>query len=410
MLQHDPGRIALPGRGGCRGFLAPREEPWQAPAQVTRRPPIAAVLALSFAWGSGPARAEEIRIEIARGKPAATLRATGATFTAGPGGSPLAAAAGVGHALSARGAELLLDGKPVPAPLVIRPAAAPLRVDGRVVAGRVEAWSEKGGLVLVNALDLEDYVAAVVASEVPSSWPAAALQAQAVAARTYAVAQKIAQGPGARAHLGASVLDQVYAGAAHLESGARKASRATAGEVLTWEAAPIAAYFSSSCGGRGESGEAAFRLPPGSTPYLPGGDDGDADAGAPRREWTVRKSLAELSALLRKANRLQAAVSGISVGATTPSGRVSRVLLRTAGGREVPMSGAELRQLVGYTALPSLWFTVAVEGGAAVFRGRGSGHGVGLCQWGARGRAVRGETYRQILAHYYPGAEIRRMY
>jgi stage II sporulation protein D len=86
------------------------------------------------------------------------------------------------------------------------------------------------------------------------------------------------------------------------------------------------------------------------------------------------------------------------------------VLLRTARGSEVPMSGAELRQLVGYTALPSLWFTVSVEGEAAVFRGRGSGHGVGLCQWGARGRAARGETYQQILGHYYPGAEIRRMY
>jgi stage II sporulation protein D len=379
-------------------------------AQVTRPPPIVAALAFVCAGVGSSARAEEIRIEVSRGKPAATLAGAGASFTVGTGGASYPAPPGNTHALAARGPELLLDGKPVPAPLVVRPAQAPLRIDGRLLAGRIEAWSEKGALVLVNALDLEDYVAAVVASEVPSGWPAAALEAQAVAARTYAVAQKIAQGAGARAHLGASVLDQVYAGAAKLTAGARKASRATAGEVLTWEAAPIAAYFSASCGGRGESGEAAFNLPPGSVPYLPGGDDGDADAGAPRLAWTVRRTLADLSAVLRKAGRLKAAISGISVAAKTPAGRVSRVLLRTARGGEVPMSGAELRQLIGYMALPSLWFTVSVEGGAAVFRGRGSGHGVGLCQWGARGRAARGETYRQILAHYYPGAEIRRMY
>jgi len=60
--------------------------------------------------------------------------------------------------------------------------------------------------------------------------------------------------------------------------------------------------------------------------------------------------------------------------------------------------------------LPSLLFEVSVHGGIAVFRGKGNGHGVGLCQWGARARALRGETYRHILAHYYPGAEIRRMY
>jgi len=70
----------------------------------------------------------------------------------------------------------------------------------------------------------------------------------------------------------------------------------------------------------------------------------------------------------------------------------------------------QLRQLLGYKRLPSLLFDVSMEGGEAVFRGRGSGHGVGLCQWGARGRAMRGGTYREILAHYYPGAELRRMY
>src|SRR5207248_10401985 len=144
----------------------------------------------------------------------------------------------------------------------------------------------------VNALDLEEYVAAVVASEVPSGWPDAALQAQAAAARTCAVAQKIAQGPAARAHLGASVLDQVYAGAVHPASNALRAARATSGEVLTFGSAPIAAYFSASCGGRRETADDALNVPPGRTPYpAPQRDD-----AAGRRPWTVPKPLPDLSA------------------------------------------------------------------------------------------------------------------
>ena len=66
--------------------------------------------------------------------------------------------------------------------------------------------------------------------------------------------------------------------------------------------------------------------------------------------------------------------------------------------------------MLGYNRIPSLLFEVSTEGATAVFRGRGSGHGVGLCQWGARSRALAGAGYRDILAHYYPGAEVRRMY
>jgi stage II sporulation protein D (peptidoglycan lytic transglycosylase) len=315
-----------------------------------------------------PARAEEIRIEIAHG--VASLRVGSRVLTA--------------HDAPARFGQ-------------------PLKVDGHDLPGTLEVFAGPGGtLSAVNALDLEDYVAAVVASEVPASWPADALRAQAVAARTFAVAQKIAQGPGARAHLGSSVLDQVYKGTAHLAPSAAKAARETAGEVLTFGAAPIAAYFSASCGGASESGEAAFRLPSGTTPYLHGAEpDGDEHG------WTVKVPLQELDAVLRK--RIGKGVREIAVASRTGSGRADALRIVTAGGvRALP--AVELRQLLGYQRLPSLLFEVAMSGDTAVFRGRGSGHGVGLCQWGARGRALEGEGYRDILAHYYPGAEIRRMY
>jgi stage II sporulation protein D len=265
-------------------------------------------------------------------------------------------------------------------------------------------FAERGELVAVNAVDLEQYVAAVVASEVPHRWPREALRAQAVAARTFAVAQKVAQGPGSRAHLGSSVLDQVYRNAAHPPRAAVEAAQATAGEVLTWGAAPIAAWFSASCGGVSESAEAAFNLAPGSAPYIrPGAEDGDT------REWTVQVPLSSITGALRKAQRMHAEIRDVAVQSRTASGRARTLVLTTSAGPRT-LQAVELRQLIGYTRLPSLLFEVKSEGGAAVFRGRGSGHGVGLCQWGARARAARGDGYREILAHYYPGAEIRRMY
>jgi len=182
------------------------------------------------------------------------------------------------------------------------------------------------------------------------------------------------------------------------------AARSTAGEVLTYGAAPIAAWFSASCGGVSESAEAAFRLEPGAAPYIRGGDsDGD------RREWTVRLPLAEISAALRKAQRMQAEIRAVAVETRTASGRAKDLALATSSGTR-PLSAVELRQLLGYNRIPSLLFDVSTEGATAVFRGRGSGHGVGLCQWGARSRALAGAGYRDILAHYYPGAEVRRMY
>jgi stage II sporulation protein D len=285
----------------------------------------------------------------------------------------------------------------------VRPLAAALlaccALEARAEEIRVEV--ARG---VVKTLDLEEYVAAVVANEVPAGWPDEALRAQAVAARTFAVAQKVAQGPGARAHLGASVLDQVYRATGHPPAAALRAARATAGEVLTWGAAPIAAYFSASCGGVSESAEAAFHVAPGTTPYLRGGDGDDADGGAPKKSWTLRIPLEELGALLKRPG-----LRGLTVAARTSSGRARTMRLETSSGAK-SLTAIELRQLVGYNRLPSLLFEVGIDSGAAFFRGHGSGHGVGLCQWGARGRALRGESYRLILAHYYPGAEIRRMY
>src|SRR3989449_10195828 len=152
----------------------------------------AAAALLVFCAGAA-AWSEQIRIEVARGKRAARVEAGGRT-----------------HALAAGGAGLTLDGKPVASAQF----AGPLRLDGRELPGRLEVFSDRGALVAVNSVDLEQYVAAVVASEGPPGWPAEALRAQAGAARELARAPEDPPGPAAPPHLRASILHQVYPNAA----------------------------------------------------------------------------------------------------------------------------------------------------------------------------------------------------
>ena len=252
----------------------------------------------------------------------------------------------------------------------------------------------------VLELRLEDYVAGVVAGEMPASFPPEALKAQAVAARSFALTRKIdAQAAGRAWDIGASVLAQVFSRSPG--PAARAAADATAGEVLVMEMEPVEAYFHASCGGRTEGGLAALGR---DLPYLAPVECGRC-GGSPRVRWTLRVPARELA----RAAGLSGAATGARVVARTPSGRAEKMEIR-AGERRALLGAAELRQRLGFSRLPSLAFDLKAERGAFVFDGRGQGHGAGLCQWGAAGLAKEGKDYRAILLHYYPGTEVVRMY
>jgi stage II sporulation protein D len=254
---------------------------------------------------------------------------------------------------------------------------------------------------VVHAVPLEDYVAAVTGSEMPPSFPPEALRAQAVATRTFAVFKKLeALAEGRPWHLGATVLHQVYRGA-RVDPRARQAAEATAGEVLVHDHAAIEAYFHSTCGGRTERGADALGR---DLPYLRSVECGRCQ-DSPRRRWTVRVSGDELGRL----SGLGRAATSVQVVSRTASGRAERVEV-AGGARKVVLAAVDLRQRLGFERLPSLRFDAGLRGGTAVFAGSGAGHGAGLCQWGAAGAARAGEGYRAILARYYPGAELIRMY
>ena len=303
-----------------------------------------------------------------------------------------------------------------------------VRLDGRDYRGEVSIIPGPAGLTAVNRLGLESYLAGVLSAEMGRRDPTEvqALYAQAVISRTFAV-----KNAGKRRALGfdlyGTVADQVYGGVGAETPQSWDAVRMTRAEVVTWNGRPIDAFFYSTCGGRTESGTAVFQLA--GDPYLKSVSDLDGDGLAycrfsPRFRWREEYSGDSLEAMLRRTlpGLTQVSPSAVSrvedvkVSRRTPSGRVDAVEF-TLAGRRVSVTGQAVRRaflLPDGGILRSTAFDVQERADGSrvswlAIDGRGAGHGVGFCQWGAVGRARAGQTYGQILAAYYPSTRVERL-
>ena len=293
-----------------------------------------------------------------------------------------------------------------PAPRFLIRAApnAAFRIGDRRYAGVLEIEREGESLRVINAACLETYLRGVVGGEMPASWEVEALKAQAVAARTYAVARRRdARASGAPFDLRDDTRSQVYGGIPSGPFAARvgDAVSSTAGQVLAFRGRAFTAYFHSTCGGHTESAERIFGTDRGIEP-LGGAPCGFCD-GSPTYRWEARLPRTEVEKAL--------GVEGIaSIGAQDPgpSGRCLEVKVEGTGGAKI-LSSMEFRRLLGYAVLKSTAFTAEFEGADVLFRGTGFGHGVGMCQWGARGMARAGRNAEAILLRYYPGSSIGTM-
>ena len=364
---------------------------------------LAAVAVLVALAAPGVARAVEVvRISVAQGLGEVELAADGlAAEPLREGAEPRGASGGRAR-VRLEGDRLLLDGKPVDGAGVLFRAPGKIRCAGRELSGEVEVRRSASGLAVIDVLPLESYVAAVIGAEMPPSFPPEALKAQAVAARTFAVGKKLdARDQGLDFDLGSTVLDQVYPGVGKGDPRTRAAAEATAGEILVKDLRPIEAYFHAACGGHTEKGADALGR---DLPYLPSVRC-DRCQGSPAWRWKLQVTTAEMG----KVAGLPGPATRVTVVRTTSTGRAARIAVE-GGGSRVVLDGVEFRRRLGYDRLPSLAFTVHAERGGFRLDGQGKGHGAGLCQWGAAGRARAGEDYRSILARYYPGAELTRMY
>jgi stage II sporulation protein D len=355
-----------------------------------------------FAWALPSQAQETVRIAVATGAGAVEVggAATARPLREGAAARPVGSVARI----ALDGQALLLDGQRLEAAGVLLQGPGLLRLGGLHLSGTLEVRRGEAGLDAVNVIPLEDYVAAVLGAEMYPWFPAEALRAQAVAARTYALHKKLdASSKGRAWHLGATVLDQVYRGQSAADPRTRAAARATSGEILTYGYGghePIEAYFHSACGGQTERGRDALGR---DLPYLkPVSCRWCREA--PRARWATRLPPAELAKLAGRSPPRE-----MRVTERTPTGRAAWVELRSDR-RQARLTAVELRRLLGYQRIPSLDFQVHQASGAFLLEGRGAGHGAGLCQWGAAGLAREGADHRQILSRYYPGAQIVRMY
>jgi stage II sporulation protein D len=313
--------------------------------------------------------------------------------------------------------------------LVSLDPSIPLRVNGKPYRGVADLLRGRAGITVVNRLGLETYLEGVVSAEMGRrSWnEQAALEAQAVVSRTFAV-QKLGRWRARGFDVRSSVADQVYGGSAVETPEGRAAVTQTRGQILTYNGAPIWAFFYSTCGGRTADGVEVFRGA--IQPYLRSIADRAENGSAycsisPRYRW--REEWSDLS-LRSTLERNLPAVAGVSSGAVRQV-RDIRVARRTASGRvdqlaialegpEIQIAGSAIRQVLRPASgelLRSTAFTLVVTGaGERVTHlsadGMGAGHGVGFCQWGAVGRARAGQGYQQILAAYFPGTRVARHY
>jgi stage II sporulation protein D len=379
----------------------------------------------------------QVRIGLAVGAPSATIVGGADLIVSDPTGARLAVIpAGEQWRVVPSGLGIALQppGRAGPTlteviDLTVTDPAEQLRLNGRAYRGTLHIARDTAGLTLVNRLLLEAYLAGVVSAEMGRRGPTEfeALKAQAVASRTYALRNR-----GRRAALGfdlhAGVADQVYAGSGSETPEGIEAVRTTRGLVLTWGGAPIDAFYYSTCGGQTADGVEAFRAA--ARPYLRSFPDLDEHGLAycrisPRYHWREEWSGDVLRRTLRRTLPVAAGVPAVRAGEVrdvwvaqrTASGRVNRLGISLQADR-VMVEGQAVRRVLRPASgdlLRSAAFTLTTtRAGREITRlvaeGSGAGHGVGLCQWGAVGRSRAGQDFHRILAAYFPGATLERVY
>ncbi len=353
------------------------------------------------------------------------------------------------HHATRTAAGLAIDGQPCPGTVAVRLASAgPGQARFRApvqpphgqpstlaLAGEPLLVAMGGEIQLIERVPLETYLAGVLPSEMSPRWPLAALEAQAVAARSYACARIVQRaGQPWQLHWHFSV-DMAYGGVLPATPVVAEALRATRGFVLEREGQPLACLFCASSGGRTESAEhlasqgmiSGLPVVPGTMPVVedPADQAGAEGLGksATHWRWTAQLSYAQLSTALEPLLRSQPGLAGarceiigLRPASVYPdSGRVAEVALRVrALGRlhQVLLPAARFRLAAGPGLVRSVWWDrcVPLDGGRVLIAGRGFGHGVGMSQVSAWAMANAGSSGSEILQLFYRDSSLDRLY
>ena len=382
-----------------------------APA-MARHAPASAKSAKASVTAAQPAKqAPDLRVGLASGRASLTITPAGGKATVQTGSSKtITLAANTAAAIRWQAGAFFVGREKLRGEvLVIRPAAkaGELSLDGRRYRGALELRHKGSGLTAVNIVPVNGYLRSVVPEEMPVDWPAEAIKAQSVAARSFALASR-----GRHASEGYDLCTtthcQLYTGTAAEKSASNAAIKATRGEVLTYGGKPIEALFHTDSGGMTENSEDVWGS---HVPYLRAAKDTPAKT----MPWTKTISRADLERkLAAKGHDIgkvrSIALSPLAIGRSakdrTASGRVKTMTVKGTKGTAT-LSGTTWRSLLG---LKSTLFDAKLAKDMVTFTGYGSGHGLGISQWGAERMAARGASYAEILHHYYTGTTLQQLY
>ena len=319
--------------------------------------------------------------------------------------------------------------------LRVASSSGTVSVDGTRYPGFVElvattgpAGQATGQIDAVNHVGMERYLPGVLSKELYPGWDPKAYRAQAIAARSYAVWEmNLPRRRSSHFDLEAGQASQAYLGLDASEK-AVAAVAATRGQVLVFEGRVLPAFYSSCSGGTGQDAGAVFGEKVDNLAPLRGREHGAWGQGSSKFRWgPVTQTNARLTAAMQRWGRANehpigglTGIRAIRPVAHNQIGRITRFAVTDTNGRYHELHAEELRRAAN-TPVPgdppdkphtlfSSHVEVAVSGPTITFTGRGYGHGVGLCQWGAQGMAQRGYDHPAILGFYYPGAAVSRAY
>jgi stage II sporulation protein D (peptidoglycan lytic transglycosylase) len=362
-------------------------------------------LAVSLAAAmSAVARAETIRVALLQQtEPVVLSSAQGLLIrTAGEDWRDSSSPRSVTVSLSSNGSGLVIDGRRLRTNQVeLRGRNGEIVLNGLAMGGQMFVKSANNRLLVINLIDLEEYVKGVVPAEMNAAWHPAALKVQAIAARSYALYQ-LRQNSQKEFDIMASTKDQVYRGRAGASAAAAHAVDSSRGLVLVHGDSPIFAAYHSTAAGATEDASYVWSM---DLPYLKGVEC-PFDVDSPHYQWRTDVSLPALERRLRDEGYPVGVIATVDTAAYTKSGRVAQLRILHSDG-ELFLRGEDLRRVIGYTTLASTQFDLEILGLRVQFNGKGAGHGVGLCQWGAKELAERGYTAETILRYFYPGTELR---
>jgi len=283
-------------------------------------------------------------------------------------------------------------------PVIIEPLNSDISISKRKYRGNMEININNRELLAINTIDIEKYLYGVIKMEIDPKWPYETVKAQAIIARTF-VYKNLGKHRNSGFDFCNGVHCQVYAGINAEDDIAIRAVDETKGELLYYGDSLASVYYHSVCGGKTASPvytwEGAKNIPYLSEIICPYCKD------APHYYWNTKLKFSDISQKLNIGKVY-------SISKYPENGRAQMVIIKHSGG-VYKMLGSQFRRAFGENLIKSTFFNISQERDSVFITGRGYGHGVGLCQWGAKGMGELGFLASEILSFYFPGCVIKRV-